>query len=330
MRAGTDDGARAGARSSCINVLLDRFGPLASGLNSPLFSLVPKSSCFGVLHIALISMPVILSGFGCAGAEVLRPPFPGVEVLEKAVGETTMFSVQNRQLAEITVGLDFTLDNLTPSVPLPFEVVVSPQSTTSTLVVLRPTDPSRPWNYSYRTDFDWGTPMAQHATNQLYLLPFAPGRSFRVVQGPGGAFSHTGGARFAIDFGMPVGTPVFAARGGLVVLVRDGFDIGGSNPALKLKANEIFVRHSDATLGEYVHLQKDGMKVKVGDTVTAGQMIALSGNTGYTQGPHLHFMVFRAKDSKARESLPIRFVTNEGSGLTLHQGWRYTAVDPGQ
>lgn len=269
---------------------------------------------------------LILWGFGCTGVEVLHPPFPGVEVLEKAVGESTLFSIHNPQLAEITVSLHFSLENLTPDVRLPIELVVPPQTTTPALVVLRPTDQSKHWQYSYTTDFCWGTPNAQHSTNQLYLLPFAPGRSFRVIQGPGGAFSHIGEERYAIDFGMPKGTPVFAARGGVVVLVRDGFDAGAPDPSLKLKANEVFVRHSDGTLGEYVHLQKESMRVTVGDTVTVGQMLALSGNSGYTQGPHLHFMVFRAKNSKSRESFPIRFLTKEGSGLTLRQGRRYTAV----
>ena len=277
----------------------------------------------------LIGIPIILSGLGCAAVEVLHPPLPGVEVLEKRVGETTMFSVRNPQLAEMTVGLDFTLDNLTSSVRLPLELVIAPQSSTPTLVALHPTDPAKTWQYTYREGFSWGTPNAQHADNQLYLLPFASGRSFRVVQGQDGAFSHKGDERFAIDFGLPEGEPVFAARGGLVVLVRDGFDVGAPDSALKLKANEIFVRHSDGTLGEYVHLQKDGMKVSVGDTITAGQMLALSGNTGYTQGPHLHFMVFRAKDSKSRESFPIYFATKEGSGMTLRQGRRFTAVGIG-
>jgi murein DD-endopeptidase MepM/ murein hydrolase activator NlpD len=278
------------------------------------------------LRVWLIIISLNLLTFGCAAVEVLHPPFPGVEVLENRVGETTAISVRNPQMAEMTVGLDFTLDNLTPSVRLPLELIVPPQSTTPPLVLLRPTDPAKIWQYTFQNDFSWGTPKAQYATNQLYLLPFAPGRSFRVVQGQDGAFSHTGSDRFAIDFGLPEGEPVVAARGGLVVLVRDGFDVGASDSAYKMKVNEIFVRHSDGTLAEYVHLQKDCMKVKVGDAVNAGQILALSGNTGYTRGPHLHFMVFRAKDSKSRESLPVRFVTKEGSGLILQQGRRYTAL----
>ena len=141
---------------------------------------------------ALIGILLILSGLRCSAAEVLHPPLPGLEVLEKRIGETTLFSVRNSQLAEMTVSLDFTLDNLTASVRLPLELVVLPQSSTPTVVALYPTDPAKTCQYSYRNDFSWGTPKAQHASNQLYLLPFASGRSFRVVQGQGGAFSHQG------------------------------------------------------------------------------------------------------------------------------------------
>jgi murein DD-endopeptidase MepM/ murein hydrolase activator NlpD len=226
----------------------------------------------------------------------------------------------------MTVRLELTLENLTPSVSVPLQVVLAPQQTTAALVMLQPTNPAKPWHYSYASYFSWGSPLARQATNQIYRLPFAPGFSFRVVQGNDGTFSHRGEDRFAVDFDMPEGTPVLAARDGLVVLVRDGFDNGAADPAYKKRANMIFVRHSDATIGEYVHLLKGGTKVRIGSTVRAGQVIALSGNSGYTQGPHLHFMVFRAKDSKAGESLPIRFVTKEGPDLALEEGKSYTAT----
>jgi len=145
-----------------------------------------------------------------------------------------------------------------------------------------------------------------------------------VVQGNDGAFTHTGEDRFAIDFGMPEGTPVFAARDGVVVLVRDGFDIGAPDPSYKKRSNLIFIRHGDATLGEYLHLLKGGIRVNAGQTVRAGQMLALSGNSGYTRGPHLHFMVFRTRDSKSRESLPIRFSGPGGTSIELEQGKTYT------
>jgi len=258
-------------------------------------------------------------------ADGLLPELPGIEVLERLVGNTPVLALRNPQLAEMTVSLELTLENLTPNVPVPFQVVLAPNQTTPPLVALRPIDPRRPWHYNYHSYFTWGSPRSHHAANHLYLLPFAPGRSFRVVQGHDGRISHTGENRFAIDFTMPEGTPVLAARGGLVVLVRDGFDIGAPDPAYKPRANLIFVRHSDGTLAEYLHLLKGGMKVRTGDTVQAGQRLALSGNSGYTRGPHLHFMVFRARNSRTRQSFPIRFVTREGSGLVLEEGRSYTA-----
>jgi murein DD-endopeptidase MepM/ murein hydrolase activator NlpD len=123
-----------------------------------------------------------------------------------------------------------------------------------------------------------------------------------------------------------MGSPVLAARDGLVVLTRDGFDPGAPDPAFKKRANLVFIRHSDGTLGEYVHLLKGTVGVRPGQTVQAGQLLARSGNSGYTRGPHLHFMVFRAKDSKTRESLPIRFVTKQGSGVFLQEGQAYTGA----
>jgi murein DD-endopeptidase MepM/ murein hydrolase activator NlpD len=63
--------------------------------------------------------------------------------------------------------------------------------------------------------------------------------------------------------------------------------------------------------------------VKTGQTVETGEVIGLSGNTGYSSGPHLHFDVFRAKDGKTRESVPIRFRTGKGEETTLLAGRTY-------
>src|SRR5580765_7724281 len=161
---------------------------------------------WGLFGVLLVSGQVISFSDG------LEPELPGIEVIEKRVGNTAELSLRNPQLAEITVGLEFTLYNLTPSVAVPFQVVLAPNSTTAPLVTLRPAVPGQPWRYSYLSYFTWGSPRASPATNQLYRLPFASGSSFPVVQGKDGVFSHSGQDRFAIDFGMPEGTPVLAAR----------------------------------------------------------------------------------------------------------------------
>src|SRR5439155_21697463 len=74
------------------------------------------------------------------------------------------------------------------------------------------------------------------------------------------------------------------------------------------------------------HLSKDGAKVKVGQIVEPGDLIGLSGNTGFTSGPHLHFSVFKTKDGKQRQSIPVKFQTANANSLTLAEGKSYKCV----
>ena len=156
-------------------------------------------------------------------------------------------------------------------------------------------------------------------------MPFAPRARFRVMQGPGGSFTHSGNNLHAVDFGMPEDTPVHAARGGVVEVVVDRFSEGGEDPSLRDRVNMILIRHGDGTYAEYVHLRKAGAKVKPGQRVRARQLLGFSGNTGYSQGPHLHLAVFRAVDGEVRETFPLRFRCREGAGLELVEGGVYTA-----
>ena len=168
---------------------------------------------------------------------------------------------------------------------------------------------------------------AAHDDEHLYRLPYAEGASYRVLQGFGSRFSHRGIEQYAVDFKMPVGTPVHAARGGVVARVVESHDKGCWEDGCGRYANFIVVMHSDGTTGEYYHLQKDGAAVEVGDRVTAGQWIGLSGNTGHTTMPHLHFAVYRATRGGLPQSVPISFVSSEGVILSPRQGHHYKAIE---
>jgi murein DD-endopeptidase MepM/ murein hydrolase activator NlpD len=120
-----------------------------------------------------------------------------------------------------------------------------------------------------------------HDDDHLYSLPYASNKSYRVLQGFGSRFSHTGLEEFAIDIDMPVGTPVHAARDGVVAEVEESHNKGCWDDGCGNYANFIVILHSDGTTGEYYHLKKGGSAVAVGDTVTQGQKIGYSGNTGH-------------------------------------------------
>jgi len=173
--------------------------------------------------------------------------------------------------------------------------------------------------------FKLGSYLAQHDDSVRYQLPYQPGNQFKVTQAYDGAYSHHGANEYAIDWKMPEGTPVCAARGGVVAKVRVDSDRGGGSIKYDRFNNYIMIRHDDGTLGNYCHLQKGGAAVKPGQRVAAGEVIGRSGNTGFSSGPHLHFAVMKPRNGRERESLPVRFRTSNREGETLVSGEMYGA-----
>jgi murein DD-endopeptidase MepM/ murein hydrolase activator NlpD len=181
---------------------------------------------------------------------------------------------------------------------------------------------------SFRYSIRWtvGREDAQHDDEKLYALPYASKNSYRVLQGYGSRFSHRGREEFAVDFDMPVGTPVHAARPGVVARVEESNSKGCWDDDCGQYANFIVVLHDDDTTGEYYHLDKDGVLVNVGDTVARGQLIGLSGNTGHTTMPHLHFSVYRAVQWGRTQSIEVRFQSADGIITRPRRGARYQAL----
>lgn len=172
--------------------------------------------------------------------------------------------------------------------------------------VLEAAPPGQSPHYELRVDrVVPGDPRARPADVEYRLPLDMP--ELDIQQGFGGAFSHGDREnRHAIDFGAPIGTPVLAARDGVVMRTEGGFDQAGLDPDEYLeRANFIRILHDDGSMALYAHLAEGGVHVRVGQRVQAGQRIGLSGNTGYTTGPHLHFVV-QANRGMRLESLPIR------------------------
>lgn len=151
-----------------------------------------------------------------------------------------------------------------------------------------------------------------------YKLPFACKTQQTCSQGNFGS-SHQGSQAYAWDFAMPRGTPVHAARGGKIAYIEvrspKGSQCYDPPPLLEAchnKANFIGVKHGDGTVALYMHLRE--MKVKKGDVVTQGQLIGLSGNSGYTSGPHLHFQLQNDCGIWFCSSVPVSFADAPGLG----------------
>ena len=147
-------------------------------------------------------------------------------------------------------------------------------------------------------------------TSFVYLLPFESKRSHLIVQGYFGIFSHK--ERAALDFKMKRGTNILAVRNGIVVRVKEDGLKGGWNKKYRSEGNNIVIQHSDNSKSGYWHLQKDGALVKVGDTVRQGQIIGLSGKTGYAAIPHLHFIVWKFDNGGKWQQIATRFQTSKG------------------
>ncbi|MEI9943752.1 MAG: M23 family metallopeptidase [Chitinophagaceae bacterium] len=147
-------------------------------------------------------------------------------------------------------------------------------------------------------------------SSYVYELPFKEGSSFLLIQGYFSHFSHR--ERAALDFKMKRGTEIYAARGGVVVRAKEDGDRGGLNKKYRPFGNNLVIQHPDGSRAGYWHLQKDGILVNVGDTVQTGQLVALSGKTGYAALPHLHFLVWDFDNNGRWRQVPTRFNTSKG------------------
>lgn len=214
------------------------------------------------------------------------------------------------------------VENMRAEPPLPVRVV-APARTEVTAVALKPTGPR--WRYAYQVRAVLGDPAAAHRPEQPYTPPFAPGQRFHIGQAFEGSFSHQHPqSRYAVDIVLPLGTPVRAARAGVVMEVAGDFFDGGADPKYQTRANAVRILHDDGTMAVYAHLHPDSIRVALGQRVERSAWLANSGNTGYSTGPHLHFAIQRNTGMEL-VSIPFEFAGASGQGITPVAGMLLTA-----
>jgi len=126
-------------------------------------------------------------------------------------------------------------------------------------------------------------------TKNTYYLPIDLNK---VVSTQTDSIAHVGDLVHAIDYDAPEGTPVCAALSGVVLSVKDDSSIGGDDPKYEDRANYIELLHTHDEISEYEHLRYHSSRVREGDRVSVGDTLAEVGSTGWSECPHLHFMVY--------------------------------------
>lgn len=133
---------------------------------------------------------------------------------------------------------------------------------------------------------------------------------------------------FAVDFGVlggddllykndgsansdffAFGKDILAVAPGRVVIAIDGVpdNLPGHSDSSSSSGNTVVIKHAEHEFSVYSHLKRDSIKVKVGDEVVAGRVIAQCGNSGRSTGAHLHFGLMNSETTGFATGFPPTF-----------------------
>lgn len=247
-------------------------------------------------------LPLLIAFFWGNSSLIFAQKYELKEVIEN---DTISYILKNTHVCELTVTI--TEKQASPILIPETTYVIKPQDSVMGLVYIPVVFKDSIQDFESSNYFamrlNFGRRIPQDSiTDYRYELPFTKGKKYKVIQGFNGNFTHNKlTSRYAIDFKIPVGDTIVAARSGKIINTKDEFKEHGGAEFTK-KANEIAIMHDDGTVAYYVHLDYKGIFVSVGERVEAGQPIGIAGWTGYSTTPHLHFVV-----RNLRESIPIKF-----------------------
>ena len=260
----------------------------------------------GVLHFTDRKPPDAVPEVKETLVKVERQPI--VDLVTSDAGAIRRLAFRNRLGGPVELELAFgTLENMVTEPESPVRVVLAAQQETA-VASLRAAEPGKTSRYSVGYRAVPGDPNAQPRLDYGYGIPLARDARFEIHQGFGGAFSHKDPQSFhAVDLAVDEGTPVLAARTGVVMQVEEDFEGAGLDAEkFAARANHVRIVHDDGTMAVYAHLKLESVVVGVGQFVREGQKIGLSGNTGFSSGPHLHFAV-QVNGGLELKTIPFRF-----------------------
>lgn len=262
----------------------------------------------------LLSVVAVLTA--CTSTRLPRQSYPqySYETNVTRVGNQIHIQISNHLRAPLRVWI-FHDNQILQNQVSPQNPVLLAGKTDKTIVISSANNSDRPFRFSSRL----GNPDRPIHPIEVEL-PFPEGREYRILQGNNTNFTHSSDwSRYAVDFNLATNDTITAATDGYVVRVVEQYEFGGPEAFWQPYANYITVYEPQSGhFLYYVHLVKNGSLVKLGDTVTRGQPIGLSGNTGQSTVEHLHFSVKVPDNSEAGlRSVPILFSGGiSGTGLS--------------
>lgn len=258
--------------------------------------------------------------------KAIAEPEQALQIRQTGPDDAPIWWFRNRLSGPLAVRVSLAdSENVVTEPELP-AVFVLPPNAERELVTIGPLDPRQSWRYRFQTEAVLGSPEAQHRPEQAYRPPFAPGAEFNIGQAWGGVFSHSEAHSYhAVDIAMPIGTPIHAARAGVVMDKARWFHRSGlDRDRFAARANFIRILHDDGSMAIYAHLDYAGVSVQPGQRVERGQYIGRSGNTGFSSGPHLHFAIQKNRDMQL-VSVPFEFEGPDGAPVRPRERLRLRA-----
>lgn len=222
--------------------------------------------------------------------------------------------VDNDEFCPISIKIDLELTNMSSSNGNHKIFVVPAKAKGFLISKIQVIKPNGGGGYKTKSQANYGDSSVSKPVDYNYSLPFQKGKSFTIYQGYNGSFSHQN--ENSLDFTMPIDTKITAARDGVLVKVVENNDQNCADKSCASFNNYILMYHNDGTFSQYVHLKQDGAIVQEGDIIKENDIIGYSGNTGWSNGPHLHFMVFIQKIDK-QVSLKTKFKINDGTNSEI-------------
>ncbi|MDR2236155.1 MAG: M23 family metallopeptidase [Chryseobacterium sp.] len=240
-----------------------------------------------------------------------------IKVYQERKGDTLVYYADNQEVYPMSFVFSGTPELENAKAPEAFKKVqiIPAQSLKNQIAYFVVLDKKKKWGARKMpgyTMYIGDVSQTSYDADYQYDLPFKKGNTFTVHQGYNGAFSHRN--ENSLDFKMPEGTEITAAREGIVTDFVKHHNTGCPSKSCVEQGNYVTIMHSDGTFAQYYHLKENGVKVNLGDQVKKGDVIALSGNTGWSNGPHLHFACYipNLAEEKLMKTVKTLFRTGNG------------------